>query len=242
MQHEKAPRRLLEAIRRALAPAGLLVLECGVVEVPGRGMIRMARHSDVCLYPTSELLMKELLRGYAVRRFYERVVLAGDPVPRDVFHCTPLLPIVNIVRGASGDGKTFFVQRHLSGLATKTYSVDSILTKVANSSYHHSAVEKAIKEHYNGRRLVSTHEALEKAGHTEALADLLADMVSRDDELVVFEGYMSDAVCDALSKRLNAFAVVWHTARYKEVAAQPEKSVEAHASGSCKEQTQPRHP
>lgn len=215
MHYEKNPRRVFEAIRQVLSPDGVLILECGVLDRSGKEMVRVQRHSDACLYPTISLLLEDLLQGYAVRRFHGPEVTPGDPVPREVFHCSPQRPVVNIVHGNSKDGKSFLGSRFLAKAATKTYSIDVILARIATAQHHHTALEKAIRDAYASNGLFGIHIAIEQQDLSHDLAKVLAELVSHNDELVVFEGYLRPGVLTSLSEELGKFAVVWHTSKFR---------------------------
>lgn len=215
MHYEKNPKRVFDSIKRVLTPDGLLILECGVVDRTGKEMVRIQRHSDDRLYPTLDLLLTEFLSGYAVRRFHKPEETPGDPIPREVFHCTLQRPIVNIVYGDTRAGKSFLADRFLSKSATKRYSTDVIISRIANAHYHHTLLERTIRELCTPNNVFRVHEGIDERNLTEDFAAVLADLVARDDELVIFEGYLSEAVLKALSRRLSKFAVVWHTTRYE---------------------------
>jgi len=214
MHYEKNPKRVFESIKRVLSPDGILILECGVVDRSGKEMVRFQRHSDACLYPTTDLLLGEFLRGFAVRRFYRPEVTPGDPVPREVFHCSLQRPIVNIVQGGSRDGKSFLASGFFAKAATKTYSIDIIIARIATAQYHHTPLEKAIRDAYDSKSLFSVHVAIEEQGLSNEFAIMLAELVSPSDEFVVFEGYLRPPVLAALSENLGKFSVVWHTSRF----------------------------
>lgn len=215
MHYEKNPKRVFESIRQVLSPDGVLILECGVVDRSGKEMVRFQRHSDACLYPTIDLLLEEFLRGYAVRRFYRPEVTPGDPVPREVFHCSPQRPIVNIVHGESRDGKSFFGSGFLAKAATKTYSIDIIIARIAKAQYHHTPLEKAIRDACDSESLLGIHVAIEEQNLSDEFANMLAELVSPSDEFVVFEGYLRPPVLTALSEKLGKFSVVWHTSKFR---------------------------
>lgn len=215
MHYEKNPKRVFESIRQVLSPDGVLILECGVVDRSGKEMVRFQRHSDACLYPTIDLLLEEFLRGYAVRRFYRPEVTPGDPVPREVFHCSPQRPIVNIVHGESRDGKSFFGLGFLAKAATKTYSIDIIIARIAKAQYHHTPLEKAIRDACDSESLLGIHVAIEEQNLSDEFANMLAELVSPSDEFVVFEGYLRPPVLTALSEKLGKFSVVWHTSKFR---------------------------
>lgn len=213
MHYEQNPKQVFDSIKRIIAPGGVLILECGVVDRAGKEMVRVQRHGDARFYPTTELLLSEFLRGYAVRRFYRPEATPGDPVPREIFHCTLQQPIVNIVSGGSGLGKSFFAHR-LSESATKTYSTDVLITRIAKGQFHHSSLEKAIRDLWTPDNLFSVHKGIDDQNLTEDFANLLAEFVAPDDEVVIFEGFMSEPLRKALSRKLSSFAIVWHTVRY----------------------------
>jgi SAM-dependent methyltransferase len=215
MHYEKNPRRVFEAIKQVLSPDGVLILECGVVDRSGKEMVRVQRHSDACLYPTIGLLLEDFLPGYAVRRFYQPEITPGDPVPREVFHCSLQRPIVSIVHGDTKDGKSFLGSRFLAKAATKVYSIDVILARIMTAQHHHTALEKTIRDSYDSKGLLSIHVAIEQQNLSDEFAKLLTELVSPSDEFVVFEGYLRPAVLSALSEKLSKFAVVWHTSRFR---------------------------
>ena len=68
MHYEADPARVFRNIAEVLAPDGILVLECGVFEAPGKEMVLAHRHSDVRWYPTLPFLLDVLLSVFSVRR------------------------------------------------------------------------------------------------------------------------------------------------------------------------------
>ena len=133
MHYEPEPQRLLRKLRDHLTPSGVLVLECGVVAGGGvRGWRTVKRWDGVKRYPTIELLMRDLLAEYAVRPTGPSVDQAGDPVPRQVFHCTPHAPIAMLVAAPSLSGKTN-LSFQLETRGVPTYSTDAMIKRLVRS-------------------------------------------------------------------------------------------------------------
>jgi SAM-dependent methyltransferase len=99
MHYEIDPKNILMNIKSRLSPSGLLILECGVIQWPGREMIPYARQSDIRFYPTKDFLEKWLLADFSIREVSPPEPLLGEPVPRAVYHCRPRVPTVVFVIG-----------------------------------------------------------------------------------------------------------------------------------------------
>ncbi len=105
--------KLLEAMMRALAPAGLLVLEIGIADSsmpdagpgPLAGWLKCRRGIDERLFPTLQGIEK-MLAPYAWKYVGESIPQAGDPVPRFIFHIRKRLPYAILVMGEPGTGKS----------------------------------------------------------------------------------------------------------------------------------------
>jgi ubiquinone/menaquinone biosynthesis C-methylase UbiE len=102
------PGRLLAAIRSALSPTGVLILEIGVASNShGRVVARSLRSIDERFFATNELLRRVWLKDYSVKEVGPSVPQAGDPVPRYVFHCSPTVKTnVLFILGKGGIGKS----------------------------------------------------------------------------------------------------------------------------------------
>lgn len=218
MHYERNPKRVLEAMRSILRPSGVLVLECGVVESAGKEMVRVNRHSDTQLYPTTRLLTEDFLAGYAWRCVAGGEVTEGDPVPRQVFHCTPRLPNVLLIGGPSGTGKSFLAAQIGGTAGGKVYSVDHLLTRLATAAYASSDVDRVVQANYDPDDLSKAHLAMHAAGLDREWALVLAEFVTPDDSTVVFEGYLHPAVERELVAALAPRARVWGVTRREEKA------------------------
>lgn len=84
------------------------MLECGTVSNadPGKRWVNVRRADDIVRFPTSEYLTETLLGKYAVRAMGPSVPQKGDPIPREVYHCSLRKPTVGVIRGAAKSGKS----------------------------------------------------------------------------------------------------------------------------------------
>ncbi len=114
------PGKLFRQIHRVLAPAGMLLLECGVAPSYGQTVHRALRSIDDALFPTFELLRDVWLADFAVRLTSRSPNQAGDPIPRSVYHCHRSKPIVMLVEGAGGAGKSVLASRFSSAVIIST--------------------------------------------------------------------------------------------------------------------------
>jgi SAM-dependent methyltransferase len=128
MHYEPDPKGLFDEIARHLNPSGRLILECGVF--PERNdyemrVWRTVRRGDgVKRYPTSDLLIRDLLSAYAVRPIGPSVEQRGDPVPRFVYHCGVRAPVALLIAAPSGSGKSS-LSLDLDSRGIPTYMTDT---------------------------------------------------------------------------------------------------------------------
>lgn len=111
LHYVEDPLPLFRRIHGLLAPGGMLVLECGVANGPGRTVHRALRSIDDRLFPTAELLVDVWLHDFAVRFVARSVSQGGDPTPRSVFHCRRRVTSVALVAAVGGAGKTVLAGR-----------------------------------------------------------------------------------------------------------------------------------
>jgi SAM-dependent methyltransferase len=139
MHYESDPKGLFDRIARHLTPSGRLILECGVFTDRTDGDFRawrtVKRADDVRRYPTSDLLVRDLLSSFAVRYIGPSVVQAGDPVLRYVYHCGTKAPVALLVAAPGGSGKTTLsVDLDVHGIPT--YATDMLLWRLARDPRH----------------------------------------------------------------------------------------------------------
>jgi SAM-dependent methyltransferase len=212
MHYELDPAAVAKAVHERLSPDGLFVVECGVVNTPGREFVPVPRIADSRWYPSLEYLETRILAGFSVRKVAQAEIANGDYVPRSVFHCRKSRPTVILIRGNSGDGKTTAASR-LRASASKLVALDMLVSRLGVSKHPHGKLEEFLIAQYNPRDLGSLYRAIDTAELTLDYAKLLASAVAATDELVLFEGFMSDAQCAALAQELKSRAVVWDMRR-----------------------------
>lgn len=207
MHYEPDPAEVMRRIAGVLAPSGLFVLECGVLDWSRKEMVLVSRPVDSRWYPTWPLL-EHMLGDFTVRRVAAPELVVGDHVPRAVLHCTLRRPVVMLIRGESGHGKSSLATS-LSESATKVISLDAFVTRVAQAQHHHTDLQAFIRDRYDDRNLAKIYHGIDEHGLTDQYARLLAASVAPSDRLVVLEGLLTDAQVEALTVHLAGAAFVW---------------------------------
>src|SRR5690606_15776423 len=82
LHYEPRPRDLMARIAQRLKSDGLLILEAGVSLELRKLWFEVPRGVGPVLYPTSQLLMDNILADFAPRQIGQSVSQAGDPLPR----------------------------------------------------------------------------------------------------------------------------------------------------------------
>jgi len=207
MHYEINPAGVLQQISQILAPDGLFILECGVLEWSSKEMVLIVRHDHSLWYPTWPLLAT-MLSDFGVRWVAKPEITVGDSVPRTVLHCTPRKPIIMLIRGDTRKGKTFLAAC-ISQSATRVVSCDAVVSRIANGKYHHTELEIFIRDHFRD----SIYFEIDKAGLTQQYVDLLLKNVTNSDKLVVIEGLITDPQAAALTSKTGEAAIVWDVQR-----------------------------
>lgn len=200
-----------------LAPHGQLILECGVAAGDGERWQTVHRSIDVRKFPTFDLLVNTLLSQYAVRYVGESVNQAGDPIPRKVFYCGKRKPVVGVVRGLSGSGKSIFTHSFAQkGVAT--FSSDRFLMECVakepeeNESPFYTILRKGVHNR-------NMHTAAEKIVGANVVEEFCAAFVATlpfEKECFLIEGevFSYSILFDGLKKCLKSHgAVVWSIER-----------------------------
>jgi len=223
MHYELDPRLVVDSIATRLAPGGLFVLECGVIMSHGKEYVPVPRIADTRYYPSRDFLIDCVLAEFSVRQVAEAESADGDLVPRAVFHCRKASPIVVLIRGNSGVGKSSLAER-LKGSATKTISLDMVVSRMGQNSYPHDAFERFMVAHYDPADLTRIYLDIDEADLTSQYVDWLAKMVAATDAVVIVEGFMSDKQCLSIKRRLKDKAQVWDLKRVEDKTHTPSTS------------------
>jgi SAM-dependent methyltransferase len=212
MHYELDPRSIVKAIASRLAPDGLLVLECGVMMLPGRSFVPVPRIADTRWYPSRDFLIDGILAGFSVRQVAEPEIADGDFVPRAVFHCRKALPTIILLRGGTGEGKTTLVER-LRDSATKVIELDVIVSRMGQNPYPHDPFEKFMVSNYDPTDLTRIYHGIDESPFARQYAEWLSSAVAATDDVVIFEGYISDKQCALIEQSLRHKALVWDMTR-----------------------------
>lgn len=212
MHYEDDSAAMLQRIADLLTPDGLLVLECGVADMGGREMMEIQRPSDSRWFPTREFLRDGLLRPFCVRQVAKPEMIMGDPIPRGVYHCRQRQPMVLLVRGEHDEADSTLL-RGLVRTAAKTVRLRPFVDRLRQSQYGHSALQRHLQSLAHVHDLAAVFAGLDAAGLTQDCADVLAQAVAASDEVVVFDGPLSEAPMGALAARLAGRTIVWHGTR-----------------------------
>jgi hypothetical protein len=155
------------------------------------------------------LLRHEFLGSFAVRHVASGELTEGDPISREVFHCSPLRPTVLIAAGPTKHGKSYLTSRYLSRCATKTYSLDQLVSRIATADFAHTEPQDLIQTHYDPEDLGKIFWIIDEREQADALARLICEGITPHDECAVIEGLITDKVRSALLNVLKDRAVVW---------------------------------
>jgi len=218
IHYEKEQKRFLNKLLDHLNPGGVLVLECGVFNVHGAREWRAVKRPNdaVRRYPTRELLINDLLSGYATLLVGKSIMQKGDPVPRLVYHCTPRRSTALLVSGKGGSGKTNLA-RSFARKDVPTYGTDSTLTRLLGDEYlswHPLAVR--LKETFPKTRRIHLGEVslfIVEQKLEDDLCDLFISEIPGECELFCVEGEVlrHPTVLAALQKRLRKMNIRhWH--------------------------------
>jgi hypothetical protein len=191
MHYEKDPRAVFRRIRDVLAPNGTLVLECGIAAATSREMVMHQRSDGTLWYPTERHLFENLLEDFTYRRVAIPAAPAGDAIPR-----------------SSGSGKSSTAQTLIQS-ATQTISLDVWIYRMRTAQFHHTPLQRFVKDYDVSMGLAHLYEDIDLMGHTEEFAKLLSSGIGNTDTLVVIEGALSKHQVEAITRALDGRARVW---------------------------------
>jgi len=178
-------REFLRLVEDRLAPGGVFILECGVVNS------RVPRYVDIkrksyTRHVTSPLL-DQLLSNFAVRRMDSSVVQRGDPVPRFVFHCQRWKVTVFLLSGESHSGKSY-LGRVLSGQRDiATIEMDELILGLQRCP--DNGISNLMQTYFaENKGLQCVAERVVAAGKEKAFCKSIAALVPNCFKIVVMEG------------------------------------------------------
>jgi SAM-dependent methyltransferase len=205
------PKTLFKRILQILSPDGNLVLECGVAPGRGRTLHRALRVIDDRMFPTFEMLRDVWLPDYAVRFVSRSPFQQGDPIPRYVYQCHARKPIVLLIRGGSGSGKSLLASTLSSSV---TISTDALFLPARNDGrMFYPEAQKLYDEEF--RKYNGSHgrawDALKEQKHIrQFFADTIARAVRLSHaELITVEGYVVGDLVQELIEFLGGEYRCW---------------------------------
>jgi SAM-dependent methyltransferase len=131
IHYEFNQKKLLQKILTHLEYSGTLILECGVVRDVPESWHLIQRHDSIFSFPSWNLLLNDLLDGYAVRDIGLSINQDGDPLPRYVFHCKSQIPTVILISGSSGSGKSI-ISREFQKKGYRALQLDMFFGEISN--------------------------------------------------------------------------------------------------------------
>jgi SAM-dependent methyltransferase len=191
----------IQRLHHALGDDGLLVLEIGVS--PHHADMMMAGHFEIgaafwervervtgqVYYPTEMLLRSDLLTDFAVRSIVDSVPQAGDPFPRQVYHCSKFKRIVLMICGVGGAGKSILtseLQKH--GLHST--SSDMVLGRILeNLGENRAPLWQAAKDELDPARGDIFYRRLDQSSLAQPFVDEIFRMMPKRQRVLVLEGY-----------------------------------------------------
>jgi SAM-dependent methyltransferase len=219
MHYEPNIKKYFSHLSRYLNPSGTLILECGVATANGIGekaWHTVHRWDGPKRYPTSALLIHELLSDYAVRPIGKSVLQAGDPVPRTVYHCEVKAPTALLVSGSSGQGKTV-LSTSLEQHGIPNYSTDALLLHLLRDErYEWRTLAKKLRSKYptdNGLNLGLVAMFIDENKLQGELSDIIVAECPSDAMLFCIQGDVlrHDAIrADLVAKLKKKGIRSWH--------------------------------
>lgn len=212
IHYSRHPKAVLRHAYNLLAPKGVLVLECGLIDGFAHRMGRALRAIDERYFPSMELLRDDWLDIFAVRSVGPSVAQAGDPVPRRVFHCFRRKPTVVFVGGKGNIGKSTISRQFKNPLVIST---DALLNPARNEpraflSEEQVEVDKALKQ--QGRHIGAAWQAVRG---DEKIVRYFADVVgsimtlNRTRDLIVIEGVAAGDLAPIILRKFNKDFLFW---------------------------------
>jgi len=191
IHYEPRQKELLAFLRSRLKPGGTLILECGVArDQRGRRWYAAPRADGVKLYPTEELLIRDLLSGYATRFIGPSVRQAGDPIPRYIYHCSPKQNTAILIAAKGGAGKTCLAGDFQSR-GIPVYDTDGMFNRILrDQNYSWNPLQNLFKSEFGAGEVNCGLMAVRAVdcGLHEVVAEAIALECPLDTELFVLEG------------------------------------------------------
>jgi SAM-dependent methyltransferase len=200
IHYEPEQRALLQKLAGHLTPTGVLVLECGVAPGGRKVWEAVKRGDGVRRFPTTPMLAEELLKPYAVRAMGASVMQGGDPMPRQVFHCSLRRSTALLFVGPSTTGKSTLT-RDLARRDIPLISTDQLLGRILREARYDWSPVAGVVRRFPAQPPVN-FARIGKAVAAECAGDFVevlmleapaeADLFCIEGEILVHEPVMSE--------------------------------------------------
>lgn len=207
---------VFEKLHHLLKNDGLLVVECDWLIKKAKSKVK--DFEQFRSLPTKDIVINKYLESYAVRVVNTDANHAHKLVRHVALICHKRKPIVIIIRGQSGDGKTVLGDE-LSKLDCQLIKTDSIVRRICRSDQFSYKVEGLIKEkHYQYNRNIG--RVIDDVDHNpelvKELAEIIFNQVDLKKRIVVIEGYaLTENVMEVLGAKLDKVSITWDVKRFR---------------------------
>lgn len=209
LHYARDPQFLLHELLRMLKPDGLLILECGVASGAAAEWVSVQRPiGDVVLHPTHLALTTALMQA-AVRQIGPSVHQEGDPVDRYVYHVHPLKPMVLLISGSPGTGKSTLLGALTAAGGVIPVNLDHLLLTMPDWCQDGALLAIRNSKPFESEQIGDLIELIVSEGAEEAFAEEVFQtdqilLVNRRRAVTVVEGYAlsQGRFRDAFAKRL----------------------------------------
>jgi SAM-dependent methyltransferase len=223
VHYEPRQRALFDKLLNHLTPTGTLVLECGLAphHLGLQGWIQIHRPKDTVprRYPSMEYLREHLMPDYVVTGVGKSVMQKGDPIGRWVFHCERRKPIVVIVTGPQGDGKSHLGFTIGTG-DVPVYRTDALFRRLLdNPLYEITPLVPFLKETGTTSCSALAIALNSNEGFAEQFAQIVCDEAPLDAPACIIEGevFRQPLVMHHFTRLLRERgAIVWIAGRSRD--------------------------
>ena len=194
LHYELSPVRLFNDIYCHLTTDGTLILECGVLanHIYSSSVHWTPRANGNVFHPRLDTLLHTWLCKFAVRDIGSSVMQAGDPIPREVFHCKKWQTSIIFVMGVGNTGKSNLLLKITEPkniIQTDTLFFNDLENKKNMNEYEQKICELFTIFYGN---IGDVFEALKSSEvHLKYLANVLfkAILLYQNSNIVFVEGY-----------------------------------------------------